>query len=82
MPFTSFIVSTLAVVAAAHTGFIQKMSPRPYAISPPLSLPKAWDWGDVDGTNYLTKSLNQHIYNTLPKCRYRGQQYEKSGGGI
>eukprot|EP01051_Picozoa_sp_SAG22_P005045 SAG22_NODE_288_length_12949_cov_163.316265_15_plen_73_part_00 len=27
-------------------------------------LPAAFTWGDKDGVNYLTKSLNQHI----PQC--------------
>ena len=25
-------------------------------------LPKSWNWGDINGTNYLTKNLNQHIF--------------------
>jgi hypothetical protein len=39
----------------------------PEKISSPLpetyvkDLPESFNWGDINGTSYLTKSLNQHL---------------------
>jgi len=31
--------------------------PKDYA----TEIPESFNWGDVNGTSYLTKSLNQHL---------------------
>ena len=73
MHFTSFFLGALlATTAVHHAGYIQKISPRTYAVSPSQPLPKEWDWGDVNGTNYLTKSLNQHIPQYCGSCWAHG----------
>jgi len=44
---------------AVHNSFIQ--SPLPHTYIGSDDLPGSFDWADVDGKSYLTKSLNQHI---------------------
>jgi len=34
---------------------------RPHEYVKTEDLPDGWDWRDVDGISYVTKSLNQHI---------------------
>jgi len=37
-----------------------------------LELPATWYWGDVDGVNYLTKNLNQHLPQWCGSCWAHG----------
>ena len=35
--------------------------PLPYTYLNDFELPESFTWGNINGVNYLTKSLNQHI---------------------
>jgi len=37
-----------------------------------LEIPATWYWGDVDGVNYLTKNLNQHLPQWCGSCWAHG----------
>jgi cathepsin X len=43
-------------------------SPLPYTYLSPQDLPEAFSWGNVNGTSYLTHSVNQHIDQYCGSC--------------
>ena len=49
-----------------HTVLNDYSSPLPYEYIKEEDLPEAFTWGDVNGTSFLTKALNQHI----PQVRF------------
>ena len=61
-------LSFLSLGLTRPSEFIQ-LEPRNYNWTTDLctdvTLPDQWYWGDVNGTNYLTKNLNQHIPQIL-----------------
>ena len=36
-------------------------SPLPYTYLDPEDLPEAFSWGNINGTSWISRSLNQHI---------------------
>ena len=54
---------------AVHSNF---MSALPHTYIGADELPDSFNWGDVDGKSYLTKSLNQHIPQYCGSCWAHG----------
>eukprot|EP00121_Abeoforma_whisleri_P003770 Awhi_evm1s3393 len=55
-----------------HTKFEDYTSPLPHTYTDLESFPDNFHWGDVDGKNYLTKNLNQHIPQYCGSCWAHG----------
>ena len=51
----------LSQIMSGHTKLEDYSSPLPFEYIKESDLPESFNWGDVDGVSYLTKSLNQHI---------------------
>ncbi|GBG32559.1 Cathepsin Z [Hondaea fermentalgiana] len=51
-----------------HDKFEHVINPRPGDLLTATELPEHWNWGNVNGTSYLTKMLNQHIPQYCGSC--------------
>jgi len=47
-------------------------APRPHSFLKAVHLPASFDWSDVNGTSYVTHSLNQHIPQYCGSCWAHG----------
>ena len=60
------------MVLEGHQVLNDYTSPLPYTYVTEDELPSAFTWGDVDGVNYLTHSLNQHLPQYCGSCWAHG----------
>jgi cathepsin X len=52
--------------------FVKHNLSRDYTIYENSVIPSNWDWGNINGTSFLTKSLNQHIPQYCGSCWAHG----------
>jgi cathepsin X len=66
--FTMPLAVAQEIILPGHTVFEKLAHPLPYIYTEPNELPLSFNWGNVDGVSYLTKSLNQHIPQYCGSC--------------
>eukprot|EP01063_Lacrimia_lanifica_P016180 TRINITY_DN227_c0_g3_i3.p1 TRINITY_DN227_c0_g3~~TRINITY_DN227_c0_g3_i3.p1 ORF type:complete len:339 (+),score=149.91 TRINITY_DN227_c0_g3_i3:69-1085(+) len=67
----NYIWSQEKVLANGHK-LEDVSSPLPHTYVADSDLPESFTWGDVNGTSFLTKSLNQHIPQYCGSCWAHG----------
>lgn len=57
------LLSSLMGVSARLNEYVPTVEMEPYQVTHIMDteLPQTFTWSNVEGVNYLTKSLNQHI---------------------
>jgi len=59
-------------ILPGHTVFEDYTSPLPHTYTNVEALPTDYSWGNINGTCYLTKNLNQHIPQYCGSCWAHG----------